>query len=139
MAYPVFFVAPGVVPDRLGDMPRRIRKKTSILAPAGNLLRKLSDTDTRLRRRILKASLWVLGLAFAYSLMFGTYSIPRIARLTLQKRSLIETNRELTAQLVDADRMRDLLKSDREYIEYVARTKYFMVRPGETIFRYRVR
>jgi cell division protein FtsB len=120
-------------------MPRRISKKPSILSPAGNLIRKLSDTDIRLRRRVLKGSLWVLGLLFAYSLMFGTYSVPRISRLTLQKRSLIETNRELTAQLVDADRMRDLLKSDREYIEYIARTKYFMVRPGETIFRYRDR
>jgi cell division protein FtsB len=120
-------------------MPRRIKKKTSILSPAGNLLRKLSDTDIRLRRRILLVSLSVLGLLFAYSLMFGTYSVPRIARLTYQKQSLIEMNRELTAQLIDADRTRSLLRSDREYIEYIARTRYYMVRPGETIFRYRVR
>jgi cell division protein FtsB len=120
-------------------MPRRIKQKPSLLSPAGNLIKRLSDTDIRLRRKILRGSLWGLGVLFAYGLMFGEYSIPRIVRLTLQKQALIATNRDLTTQLLDADRVRKLLQSDAAYIESVARTRYYMVRPNETIYRYRGR
>ncbi len=118
-------------------MPRRIRKKSSLLSPAGNLIRRLSDTDKRLRRRALKWSLWVLAVLFGCSLMFGTYSVPRIIRLSLQKESLVKANRELTADLIDAERIRSMLTSNKRYIEYVARTHYYMVRPGEIVYRYR--
>ena len=120
-------------------MPRRIKKKASLFTPAENLIRRLSDTDIRLRRKVLKFSLWGVGILFAYGLMFGTYSVPRIVKLHLQKQSLIEANRDLTVRLLDADRVRHLLKSDAEYIERIARTRYYMVRPNETIYRYRGR
>ena len=121
-------------------MPRRIRKKkASLLAPAGNLIKKLSNTDQRLRRRVLTISLWGLGVLFACSLLFGNYGIPRIVRLYLQKQSLVESNRQLTAQLIDAAREREMLKSDPGYIEKIARTRYYMVRPGEIVYRYRIR
>ncbi|RKX26742.1 MAG: hypothetical protein DRP45_02720 [Candidatus Zixiibacteriota bacterium] len=120
-------------------MPRRVRKKTPLFAPAGSLIRKLSETDKRLRRKILKISLWGLAVLFFSSIAFGTYSIPRIIRLSFQKSSLIETNRMLTADLIDAARVRDLLTSDASYIEYIARTRYYMVHPNEIIYRYRGR
>ena len=120
-------------------MPRRIKKKPSLFAPAGNLIRKLSETDKRLRRRVLKISLWLLALTVAYSWTFGTYSVPRIVKLKLQKSALIDANRELSADLVDAARVRDMLRTDPGYIEQIARTRYYMVRPGETIYRYRGR
>jgi len=34
---------------------------------------------------------------FTYSLVFGSYSLPRIARLQLKKHALIESNRRLAA------------------------------------------
>lgn len=120
-------------------MPRRVRRKTSLFAPAGNLIRKLAETDKRLRRRVLKLSLWLLALVVAYSWAFGTYSVPRIVKLKLQKDALIDVNRDLTADLIDAVRVRDMLRSDPGYIEQIARTRYYMVRPGETIYRYRGR
>jgi cell division protein FtsB len=120
-------------------MPRRIQNKPSILEPAGDLLRKISDSDSRLRRRILRGSLVALGVWFALSLLFGTYSVPRIVRLNLERDALTESNRQLTVDLIDAARVRDLLRSDPTYIEAVARTDYFMVRPHEIIYRYRSR
>ena len=69
--------------------------------------------------------------------MAGPYSLPRIARLDLERRALIEANQRLTIELIDAARIRKMLKSDPSYIEYIARTKYRMVRPNETIYRYR--
>ena len=120
-------------------MPRRIKKKPSLLAPAGNLLKRLSNTDQRLRRRVLTYSLWGLGILFAYSLAFGTYSLPRVAKLYFKKQALVESNRQLTARLIDSDRERHMLKADPDYIEYIARTSYYMVRPGEIVYRFRGR
>jgi cell division protein FtsB len=120
-------------------MPRRKKQKTSLLEPAGDLIRKLSDADSRLRRRILRSALIVFGIWFVFSLFFGTYSIPRIIRLHLEKNSLIDSNRELTVEVIDAERIRDLLLHDPTFIESVARTHYYMVRPNEIIYRYRGR
>ncbi|MBD3257732.1 hypothetical protein GF377_04810 [candidate division GN15 bacterium] len=119
-------------------MPRRIKKKPSLLAPAGNLLRKLSDTNARLRRRVLTYSLWGLGILFVYGLTVGTYSLPRIVKLHLKKQALVESNRQLTAQLIDASREREMLRYDARYIEHIARTRYFMVKPDELIYRFRI-
>ena len=40
---------------------------------------------------------------------------------------------------IDAERIRDLLLSDKAYIEKIARTKYLMAYPNEQVFRYRGR
>jgi cell division protein FtsB len=65
--------------------------------------------------------------------------VPRIVRLNLKKDALIETNRRLAADLIDATRVRDMLDRDSVYIEQIARTRYFMVRPNEIVYRYRTR
>jgi len=119
-------------------MPRRVKQSRSFIAPlAENFIRRLTSTDKRLRRKVIRYGFWALGLLFCYSLMVGTYSLPRIARLELERRALIEANRQLTIELIDATRIRELLKSDPGYIEQIARTRYRMVRPNETIYRYR--
>jgi len=119
-------------------MPRRLRQNRSFWAPlAENFVQRLSGTDQRLRRRIVRYGLWGVSLLFLYSLMGGSYSIPRIIRLEFEHRSLMEANRQYTAELVDAARIRDLLRNDKTYIEYIARTRYRMVQPDETIYRYR--
>ena len=118
-------------------MPRRVKKQPSLLAPAGNLLKKISDTDIRLRRKVVRYGLWAIAVLFVYSLMSGTYGLPRIVRLEMEKKSLIQANQELRGELIDAERIRTLLLTDPDYIEYVARTRYHMVYPNETIYRYR--
>lgn len=119
-------------------MPRRKKQPRSLLPPiADGLVRRLSNADARLRRKIVRYGLWTLALAFLYSTMIGTYSVPRIVRLEMERESLIESNRRLMAELVDKDLIRKRLESDPDFIEYVARRRYHMARPDETIYFYR--
>ena len=118
-------------------MTRRVKQSKSFLAPlAENFLKKLSSTNDRFRRKMLRYGLWIVALLVVYSFMSGTYGIPRIVRLKLEKEALISENREFVAIIVDAERTRGMLKNDRDYIENIARTKYFMAYPNETIYRY---
>ena len=118
-------------------MPRRKKQKPSLLAPAESLIRRLSNADARFRRKVIRGSIWIISLLFLYSLLSGSYGIPRIVRLKMEKEALIKKNRELSAELVDSYRIRNLLIDDPAYIEKIARTRYYMVRRGETIYRYR--
>ena len=120
-------------------MRRRVNKGGSLLAPAGSLIKKLSNSSQRHRRQLLRISLTVLAIVFVGSLLFGTYSIPRIIKLHLQRSSLIQANRRLSTELVDAARVVKMLKSDPGYLEQIARSRYYMAREDETIYRYRGR
>ncbi len=121
-------------------MPRRVRKTRSRLPSlTESFVKKLSTADARLRRKVVRYAFWGVGILFFYSLMVGTYSIPRIVRLELQKSALIETNQRLLVNLMDNDRIRKMLESDRIYLEHIARTRFHMARPDETIYLYRGR
>lgn len=106
---------------------------------AENFVKRVSGSDARLRRKIIRIGFWVIGLTSLYSLLSGTYGIPRIVRLEMQKSSLIDSNRHKTAALVDAVRIRKKLVSDPRFIESIARERYYMIYPGETIYRYQGR
>jgi len=121
-------------------MPRRVKKSKPTFANlADNLVKKVSSADVRTRRKIVRWGTWAIVIATFWSLMSGTYGLPRIVRLELKRRSLIEANRQLTAEYVDAAILRKKLVSDPQYIEYIARTRYYMVYPNETLYRYRIR
>ncbi|MFZ1684546.1 MAG: septum formation initiator family protein [Candidatus Zixiibacteriota bacterium] len=121
-------------------MPRRVTKrKASIFTPAGTFIRRVSDDSARVRRRIFFIGFAIIGVFFAYSFVSGDYGVPRIVRLELERKGLETANRRQLAMLIDASRERDQLKTDSTYIEYIARTKYHMAHPNETIYRYRGR
>jgi cell division protein FtsB len=120
-------------------MTRRKKSKPTLLAPAGSFIKKISGTDARTRKKYVRWGLYFAALLFLYSTMVGTYSLPRIVRLELEKQSLIEANRREVVNLIDSERVRNMLRNDPRYIEWIARTQYHMVRPGETIYRYRSR
>jgi cell division protein FtsB len=121
-------------------VPRRIRKSRSVLGPvAENFVKRVSGSDARLRRKIIRIGFWIIGISFVYSLFSGTYGIPRIVRLEMQKNSLRESNRQKTAAVVDAVRIRKMLRFDERFIESIARERYYMIYPGETIYRYQGR
>jgi cell division protein FtsB len=121
-------------------MPRRVTKKRpSLLAPAGDFIKRLSDDSPRLRRRLLLVGFWSVALFFGYSLASGDYGVPHITKLELESRGLQDANRRLLVQLLDATRERNMLRSDSAYIEFIARTQFHMARANETIFRYRTR
>ncbi|UCD63698.1 MAG: septum formation initiator family protein [Candidatus Zixiibacteriota bacterium] len=118
-------------------MPRRVKKSSSLLAPlTEDFVRRVSGTSQRFRRKIVKYGFWVIGILFAYSLMSGTYGIPRIIRLEMERQALLEANHRQLVDLVDAARIREMLQSDHSYIGYLARTRYHMAYPDETIYRY---
>jgi len=118
-------------------MSRRIRKKPGLFAPlTDNLVSRLNSTSARTRRKIVRYGSWTLAGLFVYSLMIGDFSLPRIAKLEMEKHNLMMANRLQSATLIDATRIRSLLTRDPDYIEYIARTRYHMVKPGETLYRY---
>lgn len=117
-------------------MPRRVKQTRSLLGPLSeNLMKRISGTDQRLRRRVLRIGFWSVGIMLAYSSMSGAYGIPRIINLELQKNTYQDANRQLVIELVDALEIRRRLRTDLRYIERIARTRYRMVYPGETIYR----
>jgi cell division protein FtsB len=122
-----------------GTMTRRIKQKPSLFAPAGSLIRRLSNENARLRRRLLIVGLLGVMAFLIYSMASETYGIPRIVKLEMEKQALHDANLRQTADLIDAARERDFLKSDPTFIEYIARTRYHMARPNETIYRFRSR
>lgn len=118
-------------------MPRRIKKTPSLLSPLkDNFHKRLSGANQRLRRKIVRYGFWMTGLFFVYSLFSGTYGIHRIVKLELQKNTLIDSNLKEQAKLIDAYRIKSMLKHDPDYIEQIARTKYYMTYGDETIYRY---
>jgi len=142
-----FRVNPGggdfMLPNSVGrcnnlPMPRRVKQGRPFWAPvAENFRARLASGDSRLRRQIVRYGLWVVGGMFVWSLAVGEYSIPRIIRLHLEHGALLEANRQYTVALADAARIRHMLETDPSYLEYIARTRYRMVRPNEVIYRYR--
>lgn len=121
-------------------MPKRVRKSRSFLGPiAGDFIKRVSGSDVRLRRKIIKFGFWIIGICFIISLFNGTYGVPRIVRLEMEKNALIGSNLSKTAALVDAVRIRKRLYYDPKFIESVARSRYYMIYPGETIYRYQGR
>ncbi len=118
-------------------MSRRVKKKASLFAPlAENLAGRLAKTNTQTRRRLTRWGAWIFAVLFIYSLMIGTFSIPRIVRLEAERRHLLTANRLQAAALIDACRVRDMLRHDELYIEQIARQKFHLVYPDETLYRY---
>lgn len=104
---------------------------------AENFKARLTSSESRLRRQMVRYGMWGVGALFLWSLIGGDYSIPRIVRLHMEREALLEANRQYTVELADAARIRQMLQSDPSYIEYIARTRYRMVRPNEEIYRFR--
>ena len=119
-------------------MPPRGRKTGSKRPSlAESFVKKLSSADARLRRKVVRYAFWSMGALFFYSLMVGTYSIPRIIRLEMEKSELTRSNQQLLVDLIDNDRVRKMLESDPIYLERIARSRFHMTRPNETIYLHR--
>ncbi len=111
-------------------------KKKSLLEPIRqNLVQRLSNTDVRLRRKVLRGLIIFVGLFLIYSFFSGTFGFVRIARLNIQKNHLQKENHRLLVKLVTAEIIQKRLQNDLDYIEYIARTRHHLSRPGEVIYR----
>jgi cell division protein FtsB len=113
-------------------------KKKSLLTPIRqNLVKRLSNTDIRFRRKMLRGLLIFIGLFLIYSFFSGTYGFVRIAKLHLHNNRLEKENHQLLVKLIDADLTQKRLQNDLNYIEYIARTRHHLSRPGEVIYRFK--
>ncbi len=113
-------------------------KKKSLLQPIRqNLAKRLSNTDVRIRRKMLRGLIIGIGLFLIYSFFSGNYGFIRIAKLHLEKNHLQKENHELLVKLIDAELRQDRLIHDMNYIEYIARTRHYLSRPGEVIYRFK--
>ncbi|UCD93368.1 MAG: septum formation initiator family protein [Candidatus Zixiibacteriota bacterium] len=113
-------------------------KRKSLLEPLRqNVVKRLSNTDARARRKLLLGLIIFIGLFLLYSFFSGTYGFVRIAKLHVQKHRLAEQNHYLLVRLVDAELTAKRLRNDMTYIEYIARTKHFFSKPGEVIYRFK--
>jgi len=119
-------------------MRRNSKKKGTFLDPIKqNVINRLSNTDARMRRNMLKVLIVLVGIFMFYTFFSGDCGFIRIAKLHLEKGDLVEENRELLVQLIDADYTCYRLQHDLEFIEHIARSKHLLSRPGETIYRFR--
>lgn len=117
-------------------MKKHYYKKKNPLKPlVENVGARLIQADSRLRRRAVKCSALIFGVFVVYSFLAGPYGLFRISRLQNRKAELVAENRRLLVDIVDADLTRKRLTDDAHYIEYVARTRYLLARPGETVIQ----
>lgn len=107
-----------------------IKTKVSELFPGIKISKKLKAR----KRPIILA---IAGLLLIYSFFVGATGFVRIAKLHLEKNHLQQENQELLAKLVDVEITKKRLKNDPKYIEFIARTRHFLSRPGETIYRFK--
>ncbi len=105
-------------------MPRKVKKTRSFLGPiAGNFIKRVSGADARLRRKVSRLGLWAIGLLFAWSLLSGTYGLPRIIRLELEKGALTESNLQKSAALVDGARIKKMLLTNDAAMPIVSKNR----------------
>lgn len=119
-------------------MPRRTdRTRPSLFSPAGELLRKLNAADQQERwQQVIVGTVLAIGL-FLYASFTGETSAINIAKLEFEKRTLTQANQSRFAEIVDASLKIDRLRSDKTYLEIIARTNYRMVYPNEILYRFK--
>ncbi len=98
---------------------------------------KFDNTALNNRRRLAGLGLLAFALFMFLTLFTGNTGFVRITELHLEKRSLAKENHKLLIELIDADLTVNRLKTDPRYIEHIARTRHFMSRPGEVIYRFK--
>ena len=92
---------------------------------------------SKLKGRKPHIILAVTGLVLIYSFFTGATGFVRIAKLHLEKNQLVKENQKLLAKLVDIEITKKRLQNDPKYIEFIARTRHFLSRQGETIYRFK--
>jgi cell division protein FtsB len=108
----------------------KIKGKFSELFPGLKL-------GNKLRGRRPHLILAFAGLVLIYSFFTGATGFVRIAKLHIEKNQLEQENQKLLAKLVDIEITKKRLQNDPKYIEFIARTRHFLSRPGETIYRFK--
>jgi len=117
---------------------RRQKKKKSLIAPIKqNLVDRLSNAGARHRRYLVRGLVVFVAVFLVWSFFSGDFGFIRIAKEHLKAHNLEKENQEILIKLVDSEQRIERLKTDYQYIEYIARTRHYLSRPGEVIYRFR--
>ena len=117
-----------------------MRQKKKLLEKIGEKISELfpgMKFSNKLRGRRPHLILAIAGLLLIYSFFTGATGFVRIAKLHLEKSQLEQEKQKLLAKLVDIEITKKRLQNDPQYIEFIARTRHFLSRPGETIYRFK--
>jgi len=119
-------------------MPRFPKNRNKLIGEIRQRVFDKFDNSARTnRRRIYRLALAGFSVFLFVTLFIGDTGLFHITQMHLEKRSLKKENHELLVKLIDADMIRDRLKNDPHFIEHIARTRHFMSRPGEVIYRFK--
>ncbi len=102
-------------------------------APA-NFLRRLRHDSFQKRRNIIKIALATLIVIVFTQLMVGPFGTLELIRMYQKKELLEERIHRLTTELANLEWEARRLDSP-DYIEKIARERYYMLRPGEIIIK----
>ncbi len=98
---------------------------------------KFDNSARNNRRRLYRLVLAAFAVFLFVTLFIGDTGLIHIAQLHIEKKALKKENHQLLVKLIDADLIRNRLKNDPHFIEHIARTRHYMSRPGEVIYRFK--
>jgi len=117
-------------------MPRR-KKKSLPVRIRERLSEFYGDLSTGNRRKLYRVAGTAAAVLILYAFLAGDTGLWRIAKLHVEQNRLETENHELLVKLIDAEMIKKRLKNDRRYLEYIARTRHLLSRPGEIIYRFK--
>lgn len=89
-----------------------------------------------MRGKIVLFVLVAVLLALGYNLAMGKYGFVNMLEIEQQISDLKEKEVKLNAELVDLEIKRERLQRDTLFIEKLARERYQLRRPDETVIEY---
>lgn len=107
------------------------RKQNGI---ARRLLKKLAEQNRFFHGRTVRIIFYLAIIYIAYLFCAGDYGLFRIYRLTRERNELKQEYLSIAAEAIDYSGRLHRLKTDPNFVEWLARTQYGFSRPGETIY-----
>ena len=87
------------------------------------------------QRKLVRASIGLIGALMALTFIFGDHGILQLFKLKREKAKIQDHIIELREEKEELVLEKHRLENDLDYIEKLAREKYRMAKPGEKVFK----
>ena len=87
------------------------------------------------QRKLVRASIGLIGALMALTFIFGDHGILQLFKLKREKTKIQDHIIELREEKEELVLEKHRLENDLDYIEKLAREKYRMAKPGEKVFK----
>lgn len=111
-----------------------MKKKYTKTTVFHRLLSRLGELDRRQRRLIGRGVIYLAIIYVGYLFCAGDYGLFRIYRLTNERDKLHRDYLSIAAEAVDCSYRLRRFKTDRHFVEWLARTQYGFSRKNEIIY-----